>query len=86
MPDVSPDVVLAQLQPIFQEALNEPNLTVTRSSNANNTKNWDSLAHIELIEMVESHFKVRFALGELEELKEVGDLVDFIVAKVAAKG
>jgi acyl carrier protein len=86
MPEVSPDVVLAQLQPIYQEALNEPGLTVTRSSNANNTKNWDSLAHIELIEMVESHFKVRFALGELEELKEVGDLVDFIVAKVAAKG
>ena len=86
MPDVSPDVVLAQLQPIFQEALNQPDLTVTRSSNANNTKNWDSLAHIELIEMVESHFKVRFALGELQDLKEVGDLIDLIVEKTAAKG
>jgi len=83
MPDVSPDVVLAQLQPIFQEALNQPDLTVTRSSNANNTKNWDSLAHIELIEMVERHFKVRFALGELQDLKEVGDLIDLIVEKSA---
>jgi acyl carrier protein len=86
MPSIAPDAVLAQLQPIFQEALNEPDLTVTRSSNANNTKNWDSLAHIELIEMVESHFKVRFALGELQDLKEVGDLVDLIVEKTAAKG
>ena len=86
MPSIAPDDVLAQLQPIFQEALNEPGLTVTRSSNANNTKNWDSLAHIELIEMVESHFKVRFALGELQDLKEVGDLIDLIVEKTAAKG
>ena len=83
MPEVSPDAVLAQLQPIFQEALNQPNLTVTRASNANNTKNWDSLAHIELIEMVERHFKVRFALGELQDLKEVGDLVDLVVEKSA---
>lgn len=83
MPEVAPDAVLAQLQPIFQEALNQPNLTVTRASNAMNTKNWDSLAHIELIEMVERHFKVRFALGELQDLKEVGDLVDLVVEKTA---
>ncbi len=81
MSDLSPEVVLEQLQPIFQEALNEPGLTVTRASNAMNTKNWDSLAHIDLIEMVESHFKVRFALGELQDLKEVGDLVDLVIAK-----
>jgi acyl carrier protein len=85
MPEVAPDAVLSQLQPIFQEALNNSGLTVTRASNALNTPNWDSLAHIELIEMVESHFKVKFALGELQDLKEVGDLVDLIVKKVAAK-
>jgi acyl carrier protein len=81
MPKLSQEEVLAQLQPVFQEALNEPNLTVTRSSNAMNTPNWDSLAHIELIEMVERHFKVRFALGELEDLKEVGDLVNLVIEK-----
>ena len=34
MPDLSPDGVLAELQPIFQGALNSPKLTVTRTSNA----------------------------------------------------
>ena len=81
MPKLSPDEVLAQVQPIFREVLNQPNLTVTRSSNALNTKNWDSLAHIDLIEMIEMKFKVRFALGELQDLKEVGDLVDLVVEK-----
>ena len=77
----SADDVLEELQPIFQEALNQPNLVVTPKSNAMNTKNWDSIAHIELIEMVEMHFKIRFALGELQDLKEVGDLIKLIEEK-----
>lgn len=76
------DNVLAELQPIFEECLNSPGLVVSRGSNAMNTENWDSLAHIELIEMVERHFKVKFALGELQDLKEVGDLIDLILEKM----
>jgi acyl carrier protein len=75
--------VLTELQPIFEEALDQQGLTVTRDSNAMNTPNWDSLAHIALIEMVEMRFKVHFALGELQDLKEVGDLVDLILVKAA---
>lgn len=82
MPNVSPDDVLEQLQPMFEEVLDQPDLRVTRNSNASNTENWDSLAHIDLIEMVQQRFKVKFALGELQDLKEVGDLVDMIVRKV----
>lgn len=79
----SSEEILSELQPIFQEALNQPHLAVTADSNATNTKNWDSIAHIELIEMVEMHFKVRFALGELQDLKEVGDLIRLIEQKTA---
>ena len=83
MSSLNPDTVLAELQPIFQEALEEPDLMIDRSSNAANTPNWDSLAHITIIEMVQSRFHIRFALGELQEMKEVGDMVNLIVAKAA---
>jgi len=83
MPSLTPDGVLAELQPIFQEALDRPTLSVSRKSSALNTPKWDSLAHIELIEMVESHFKIRFGLSELQDLKEVGDLVDLILEKAS---
>ena len=85
MPNLTSDNVLAELQPIFQDALNTPTLVVTRKSNALNTAKWDSLAHIELIEMVELHFRVKFGLGELQELKEVGDLIDLVIEKVNMK-
>ncbi|HLN03155.1 MAG TPA: acyl carrier protein [Bryobacteraceae bacterium] len=81
MPNLTPDSVLAELQPIFQEALDNPALAVTRSSSASDTPSWDSVAHIEIIEMVERHFKVRFDLGELQDLKTVGDLVDLTIRK-----
>lgn len=78
---LTPQEVLTELQPIFEEALDEPGLTVTRESNAANTPHWDSLAYISIIEMVSHRFKVRFALTELQDLKDVGDLIDMIVAK-----
>lgn len=81
MATLTPDKVLAELQAIFQEALEEPDLSVTRESNAMNTPNWDSLSHISIIEMVSHHFKVKFALAELQDLKDVGDLVNLVVVK-----
>ena len=85
MPDLTADTVLAGLQPIFQEALNEPDIEVTRDSNALNTQNWDSLAHIEIIEMAQRRFKVKFGLNDLQKLKTVGDLVDLVLEKSLAR-
>jgi len=81
MANLTPETVLAELQPIFEEALDLPGLTVTRSSSAANTPNWDSLAYIDLIEISERRFNVKFSLSELQHLKEAGDLVDLIVQK-----
>ena len=77
------DNLLEELQPIFQEILEQPHLTIDRNSNAMNTTNWDSLAHIEIIEVIELEFKIKFTLSELESIRNVGDLVDLIVAKSA---
>ena len=76
--------VLEQLQPIFQDILDQPDLHVTLESNANNVEDWDSLAHINLVTAIERHFKIKFALAELQELKNVGDMVHLIQRKLAA--
>jgi len=83
MAELTPEFVLAELQPIFEEVLDQPGLALTLNSSAWNTSNWDSLAHIDLIEMAERRFTVRFSLAELQGLKRVGDLVDLIVQKKA---
>jgi acyl carrier protein len=75
--------ILDRLQPIFQDVLDDNSLMITPSSNATNTPNWDSLSHVNLIVSVQSEFKVKFALGELQDLKNVGDLVALIQKKSA---
>ena len=76
------DKTLEDLQPLFRDILDQPKLVITRESNAHNVEDWDSLAHINLVTAVEKHYKIRFALGELRELQNVGDMVDLIEVKV----
>lgn len=79
------DDLLPEVQEIFRDVLDEPNLVLTRHSNAETVPDWDSLAHVNLITAIEKRYKVKFALGELQGLKHVGDLLDLLAKKIAAK-
>jgi acyl carrier protein len=79
------DSILEEVQSIFRDILDQPDLILTRDSNANNVEDWDSLAHINLVSAIEKHYKIKFALGELQELKNVGDMIDLIQSKLATK-
>ena len=77
--------LLPEIQEIFRNVFDDPNLIITRESNASTVEDWDSLAHVNLVTAIEKKYKIRFALGELQELKNVGDIVDLIEKKVATK-
>ena len=67
--------ILNKLQPIFQDIFEDDDLLITLESDADSVEGWDSLAHIVLIFAIEEEFKIKFALGELEAMKNVGDMV-----------
>jgi acyl carrier protein len=79
------DSTLDELQSIFRDVLDQPDLELSRASNAQNVEDWDSLAHINLVTAIEKRYKIKFALGELQDLKNVGEMIDLIEAKLAAK-
>jgi len=81
----SDEEILAELQGIFRDILDQPDLVLTRGSNASNVEDWDSLAHINLLTTIEKEFGIKFALNELQELKDVGDMIELIQKKLAAK-
>ena len=76
--------VLAELVPLFRDILDQPDLVLTRASNASNVDGWDSLAHVNLVTAIQQRYKIRFALGELQELKNVGEMIDLIGTKLRA--
>jgi acyl carrier protein len=77
--------LLPEIQEIFRDVFDDPTLIITRTSNASTVEDWDSLAHLNLVSAIEKKYKIRFALGELQELKNVGDMIDLIQEKLAAK-
>jgi acyl carrier protein len=77
--------MLSQLEPIFRDILDNSRLNLTRESNASNVAGWDSLAHINLISAIEQQFGISFTLGELQELKNVGEMMDLMERKLAIR-
>jgi acyl carrier protein len=73
--------IITDLQPIFRDVLDQPDLTLRPQSNASNVSGWDSLAHVNLIVAIENRYKIKFALAELQELKNVGEMAELIQRK-----
>jgi len=71
----------ARLNKIFTEVFDDSTIVITPETTANDIDGWDSLSHMNLIIAVEMEFKLRFALGELQSLKNVGNLVALIDKK-----
>jgi acyl carrier protein len=76
------DVIIQELTPIFQDVLDQPDLELASESNASNVDGWDSLAHVNLVVAIEKRYRIKFALGELQALKNVGEMADLIEKKV----
>jgi acyl carrier protein len=79
------DKILVEMQEIFRSVFDQPDMVITCESNSDNVENWDSLTHINLISAISQTYNVRFALGELEDLKNVGDLLELLQRKLDAK-
>ncbi|MET3130540.1 acyl carrier protein [Oxalobacteraceae bacterium GrIS 1.11] len=75
--------ILVQLQAIFRDIFDNDTLTITRESNAGQIEDWDSLAHINLVSAIEQEFHIKFALGELQAMKDVGEMIDLMEKKLA---
>jgi acyl carrier protein len=48
---------------------------------ADQVDGWDSLNHVRLMLAVEQKFGVKFSIGELSNLKNVGDLISLVERK-----
>ena len=73
--------IYERLNQVFREVFDDEDITVTDATTANDIEDWDSLEHINLIVAVEKAFGIKFNMGEVNHLKNVGEMVDLIIAK-----
>ena len=75
--------VLAQVQDIFRDHLEDDSIELTDVTTANDVEGWDSLSHLQLIVAMESHFKITFSSKEILSWKNVGEMLDCIMRRLA---
>jgi len=77
---------LEQLEPIFRQVFDDEAITLQRETTSDDIEEWDSLTHMNLVVALELRFKIKFALGELQKLKNVGEMLDLINRKLGKLG
>ncbi len=70
------------VQDIFRDIFDEDDMVIEDKTSSDDIEDWDSLNHINLVSAIEKEFGIRFALGELMSLKDVGAMIDLMVEKL----
>lgn len=71
--------VTEQLNGIFRDVFDDDSITVSDETTAADIEDWDSLTHITLISEVEEAFECKFTMKAVLELKNVGEMIDYIL-------
>lgn len=79
---MSREEVYEQLNEVFRDVFDDEDITVNDATTADDIEDWDSLEHINLIVAVEKKFSIKFNMGEVNKFKNVGEMVDAIIAKM----
>ena len=74
-------MIYARLNKVFRDVFDDDDITVGPKTTANDIEDWDSLEHITLMSAVQREFKVKFTMGEIASMKNVGEMADIIAAR-----
>ncbi|MBA5876265.1 MAG: acyl carrier protein [Nitrospira sp. CR1.2] len=74
----------ARLEDVFRQVFDNDHLTLRDDMTATDIEGWDSVAHINLMFGIEQAFGVRFKGNELADMKNIGELKQFLSGKVTA--
>jgi acyl carrier protein len=78
---VTDEKILADLTEICRQVFADDSLVLTMETMAEDVEGWDSFNHINILVAVEMRYGIKFHTAEVEELRNVGHLVQLIRAK-----
>ncbi|MCD8095449.1 MAG: acyl carrier protein [Ruminococcus sp.] len=70
--------IYERLSAVFRDVFDDESISVNESTTADDIEDWDSIEHINLIGAVEDEFGLRFRMGEVSGMKNVGEMAKII--------
>ena len=77
------EAIYEKLNEVFQDVFDDDSITVNAETTADDIEDWESLEHINLVSAVEKTFGVKFTMAQVVGMKNVGEMVDVILAAIA---
>ena len=74
--------IYEKLNEVFQDVFDDESITVKDETTSADIEDWDSLEHINLVVAVEKCFGIKFNMGEVTSMKNVGAMVDIIIDRI----
>lgn len=74
--------VFKTINEIFRDVFDDESIEVGEETTAEDIEDWDSLEHINLIAAIEQEFGIKFTMGQVVSMKNVGEMVDIILGQV----
>lgn len=79
---MSKEEIFVKLNEVFRDVFDDESITVTETTTADDIEEWDSLEHINLLAAVEQEFGMKFNMGQVVSMKNVGEMADIISAQI----
>lgn len=77
--------IIDGIQQALQNVIGEDDIIITEQTKAADIDGWDSLANVRLFIELEGTFDIRFSALDIEDLKNVGEIITLIEAKTLTK-
>ena len=75
--------IFEKLTEIFRDVMDNEEIVLEENTTAEDIEEWDSLAHVQLIEKIESVFGLKFSAKEMMSWDDVGEFVDSIEKRLS---
>lgn len=80
---MSREEAFERLSEVFRDVFDDDSIVVTDKTTADDIEEWDSLEHINLIAAVEQEFGMKFNMGQIVSMKNVGEMADIILGTIS---
>ncbi len=79
--DVTEAEIYQVLTAIFRTVFARPDMVLSPGLSARDVPGWDSFKQIEVMMAVEERFGIELSTGDIDSLRNVGDLADIVLAR-----
>lgn len=79
---MSREEVFEKVTMIFRDNFDDASIVLVDETSSEDIEKWDSLEQINLVVAIQSEFKIKFNIEEINAMENVGEMVDFIIKRL----